>query len=191
MHCRQCAAPMDATHDHPCPLCAEEAPAFTETHTAFLYTPPLDMLIQGWKYKNKSHWTGPLAKAWLGAMPEMPSRPLAFVPVPLHWRRLLERGYNQAGLLAQTWGKILDIPVLHHHARRQRHTHKQSLLGNQDRQHNIHDAFRVRPLPYRHVAIVDDVMTSGSTARALAKALRDAGAEQVDLWVLARAQHGQ
>ncbi|MFZ5660860.1 MAG: double zinc ribbon domain-containing protein [Pseudomonadota bacterium] len=185
--CVQCAHPLAGSAAGRCGRCQRHPPAFDYTAAAFAYGAPLDIAVQQWKYAGRLAWAAPLAEGWLSAWDEPPARPEALIPVPLHWRRLLRRGFNQAGLLAQHWGRACRIPVLHHQARRRRHTPQQAQLAVTERRQNVSGAFAVKPLRVRHVAIVDDVMTTGSTAHALAAALRQAGAERVDLWVLARA----
>lgn len=121
--------------------------------------------------------------------------PTLIVPVPLHWRREWQRGYNQSALLAHHLGKRLRLPVAYGLARRKRATQSQQQLDLSDREANMRDAFTVRSpvagappeLANRRVAIVDDVVTTGATARALAQALLSAGAAEVHLWSPTRA----
>lgn len=183
--CFQCAAPLAAPGGI-CGRCQQERPPYTHTAAAFAYQAPLDRIVQDWKYRGRSVHTHALATAWLDRLDAFPPRPEVLLPVPLHWRRLLSRGFNQAGLLAAAWGKQLAIPVLHHHARRLRTTEKQASLDIRTRQRNLKDAFGMKRHSYRHVAIVDDVMTTGSTVGSFAHTVLAAGAERVDVWVLAR-----
>jgi ComF family protein len=117
-------------------------------------------------------------------------RPQALVPVPLHRRRLRQRGHDQALGLARDWGRALALPVLVNALRRERHTRPQTELDAGERRRNLEGAFRMhRPCP-PHVALVDDVLTTGSTAAAAVQALRAMGATRVDLWVVARVPEG-
>jgi ComF family protein len=113
--------------------------------------------------------------------------PQQLIPVPLHPARLRERGFNQATELARAIGKHLEIPPAWRLCRRQRNTQPQSLLSNTARRLNLRNAFSVSGTPSAHVAIVDDVMTTGHTSNELARALKQAGAEKVEVWVIARA----
>ena len=116
-------------------------------------------------------------------------RPAALVPVPLHHRRLRQRGYDQALELARPLARALDLPLLAGHLQRHRATVPQSELDAAARRRNVRGAFGVADgtaLP-RHVALVDDVMTTGATLAEAARALRRAGVSRVDLWVAARA----
>ncbi len=113
--------------------------------------------------------------------------PQCLVPVPLHRARLTTRGFNQALEIARPVAKALSIPLDFTSCSRARNTAAQTVLPAKQRARNVRGAFRVRkPLPFKHVAIVDDVITTGHTAAALARALRRTGIKQVDLWVCAR-----
>ncbi len=182
--CPICARPQ--ADNSPCGACQRQAPGFAAVYTPFAYAAPLDGAIQAWKFGGRLDWTLALAEAWLSAWQQPPALPQALVPVPLHRKRLRERGFNQAALLARCWGRAWDIPV-RLAARRQRDTAHQVGLRAEQRRHNLRDAFRIHgPLP-EQVAIVDDVFTTGTTASVLAETLRAAGCRHVDVWVLARA----
>jgi ComF family protein len=116
-------------------------------------------------------------------------RPQALVPVPLHWRRALWRGFNQSRVLADDLSKCLGgIPVADLLVRR-RATRAQSNLPAARRRGNVRGAFGLRwsPRRVRHVVLVDDVMTTGTTLDACSMVLRRVGVERVDVWVVARA----
>jgi ComF family protein len=113
--------------------------------------------------------------------------PQLILPVPLSSTRLFRRGHNQAALLARWVGSTLDLRVDYQCCRRIRNTPPQAGLRRRARLHNLSGAFDVRGnLLVRHVAILDDVMTTGSTAAALTRTLVAAGAERVDVWTAAR-----
>jgi len=115
-------------------------------------------------------------------------KPQAIVPVPLHPGRYRQRGFNQAIEIARTLSRRLDIPLDLHGCRRVRATAAQAKLSAEERRKNLRKAFSVRmPDERRHVAILDDVITTGATARELAGALRRAGVARVDVWACARA----
>jgi predicted amidophosphoribosyltransferase len=106
----------------------------------------------------------------------------------LHPQRLRERGFNQALELARPVARALDVPLAATLARRVLATTEQASLTAQERRRNVADAFRIdRDLTGQRVAVVDDVMTTGSTVGALAGALRNAGARHIQVWVCARA----
>jgi len=116
------------------------------------------------------------------------SAPEALVPVPLHRARLRERGFNQAVEIARPLAARLGIELDLNCCERVRNTAEQTRLDAAQRSRNLRDAFRVvRQVPYRHVAIVDDVLTTGSTVASLAGTLRAAGVEEIEVWSCARA----
>lgn len=114
----------------------------------------------------------------------------AIVPVPLHRRRVRERGYNQSAVLALVLGREVQLPVLTDALQRDRYTISQVRLGWQERRKNVADAFSCvdRRLAGKHVLLVDDVCTTGSTLEACSIALRAGGARSVHALTLARAQ---
>ncbi|MEK8090217.1 ComF family protein [Thermithiobacillus plumbiphilus] len=189
IRCPQCAVPHTGLANTRCARCQLDPPPFSACTAAFSYAAPLDQAIHQWKYHGRLVWTRVLAESWLETVGPLTELPEALLPVPLHWRRLASRGFNQAGLLARHWGRALDIPVLYHYAKRLRHTRQHARLGRSERLQDSETIFQVRPLPVRHVAIIDDVLTTGGTVSALARAALTAGAERVDVWVLARTLH--
>ena len=115
--------------------------------------------------------------------------PEYIIPVPLHPKRIRQRGYNQATLLAKPLSKALALPLDKFQVKRTRYTPAQSQLHKKARLKNMKNAFSCKKdLPYQHVAIVDDVMTTGSTLNTLAHCLKQNGVSRVDVWVIARTQ---
>jgi ComF family protein len=113
--------------------------------------------------------------------------PQLLIPVPLHRKRLQERGFNQAVELARPLSRQLDIPLDFSSCRRVRDTRSQSELHVRERQRNVRGAFKLSgKIEADHVALLDDVVTTGSTVTALAKVLRRTGVGRVDVWALAR-----
>ena len=170
-----------------CAACLQRPPPLDATWAAFLYAAPLDRLLPRYKFHGDLA-AGRLlaqlmAQAWSGDV-----RPQALVPVPLHQARLRRRGYDQALELARPLATALDLPLRCDLLQRVRATAAQSQLDAASRRRNLRGAFRAggRGLP-AHVALVDDVMTTGATVHAAAEALRRAGVARVDAWVCARA----
>jgi ComF family protein len=187
--CPQCAYPLaDAGTPGRCGRCQRQPPAFDATEALFHYRPPVDYLVKRLKFSGElalAPLLGGLLAARIGrrtaALPEQ------LIPVPLHPVRQRERGFNQATELARSLGRCLRIPLATQLCLRRRNTGPQSLLPLTARRLNLRDAFAVRGRCALHVAIVDDVMTTGHTANELARALRQAGAERIEVWVIARA----
>ena len=116
--------------------------------------------------------------------------PEVILPVPLHHVRQWQRGYNQADLLARQLSQWLKIPVKNDLITRTKRTPTQRGLSAKDRRKNLRNAFQLsakhRHFPYRHVALIDDVITTGSTLNETAKLLRQANVAHIQVWGLAR-----
>jgi ComF family protein len=152
----------------------------------FVYAWPLDALEARFKFSGSLPAGRVLAECWLETG-DPPILPDLLIPVPLHVSRLRARGYNQALELARPLAKRLGLPLRHDVLRRRRRTEAQTELDASTRARNVSGAFAVKRMPLqRHVAIVDDVMTTGATLAECAQVLRDAGVDRVDVWALAR-----
>lgn len=163
------------------------AAPLTEVHAACVYAAPVDRLLPRFKFHHDLAAGGLLAQLMAQAFATRP-RPDALVPVPLHRARLRQRGYDQALELARPLARALGLPVLGGALWRVRATAAQSMLDATQRRRNLEGAFAVyagMALP-QHVVLVDDVMTTGATLQAAARALRRAGVARVDAWVCAR-----
>jgi ComF family protein len=133
---------------------------------------------------------GLLAETLCDAYPFPSDRPDRLIPVPLSSRRLRWRGHNQAVLLAAPVSRRLRIPLARRAARRIRHTPVLADLAPEARADTVDRAFSVSSdMAGARVAIIDDVVTTGSTARALAAALREAGVREIHLWAVTAAEH--
>ncbi len=182
--CEICAIPLAGTGI--CGECLRRAPAFDTALAAFEYRFPLDRLIQRFKYAGDlavGRWLA-LELARRAAAAE---RPALLVAPPLTPQRLRERGFNQAVVTAKIVGAHLGIRHSPDAFSKARDTAPQPGLGRRARLANLRAAFRcdVR-LEGEHVAIVDDVLTTGATAETLARALKAAGAARVSTWAIAR-----
>ncbi len=183
--CRCCALPQPAPGI--CGTCLQHPPPLQRAHAAFLYAPPLDRLLPRYKFHGDLAAGRLLAQLMARAFAGC-ERPQALVPVPLHRSRLRRRGYDQALELARPLAATLGLPLRADLLRRVRATAAQSELDAAARRRNLRAAFRAADVPMpAHVALVDDVMTTGATLHAAARALRRAGVERVDAWVCARA----
>lgn len=186
--CERCALPLMEMQlaDGACGHCLQRAPPLRFVQASFLYGFPLDRLLPRFKF-HRDLACGRLLSQWMLPACVAAPRPHALLPVPLHATRLRERGYDQALELARPLARALDLP-LRADLVRMRATAAQSSLDAGARRRNLRGAFVVdarRPLP-EHVALVDDVMTTGATLHAAARALHRAGVARVDAWVCAR-----
>ncbi|KAF1695328.1 amidophosphoribosyltransferase [Pseudoxanthomonas koreensis] len=188
--CRRCALPLPPLPlpaDGLCGRCLRQPSPLQATHAAFAYAAPLDRLLPRYKFHHDLAAGRLLAQLMVPALAGA-DRPQALVPVPLHRRRLRERGYDQALELARPLARSLGLPLQAGLLRRLRSTLPQSELDADARHANLRGAFEARchGTPPAHVALVDDVMTTGATLHAAAQALRRAGVTRVDAWVCAR-----
>lgn len=186
--CAVCATRLPSTADSLiCGECQQRPPRYASVHPAFRYEAPIDRLIQGAKYGARFDWLDLLAARLSDHVRTRADEVDIIVPVPLHRSRLRSRGYNQALELARPVARLLRRP-LNLGIERVRPTPPQTSMPLDERRRNVHDAFAARGIfDGLRVAIVDDVMTSGATAQAVAGCLRRAGAANVEVWVVARA----
>ena len=192
-HCVLCALPLPAVTlavGRLCGNCQRKPPSFHSALAPWLYTEHLAHLIKRWKFSRDTRLTKVLARLWLAGGKELVI-PDLIVPVPLHWRRLCRRGFNQSDLLARELRLqcplLQQVPIVTRRVRRRRATAAQSGMDASARTRNLRGAFTVNlACDKLRVAIVDDVLTTGATAAALATALNNAGASRVDVWCIAR-----
>ncbi|WMP18802.1 ComF family protein [Thiothrix lacustris] len=156
--------------------------------SAFVYQAPISNLLLGIKFGKNLRELATLGELTAtGILPQLEKVPDAILPVPLHNARLHKRGFNQALELARPLAKQLGIPLLTRTITRNKATLPQTELNAKQRQHNLQQAFQLNiPTPYRHIAIFDDVITTGATARELAALLLANGVEHVEIWSCAR-----
>lgn len=182
-----------------CGLCLSQGSAFQHCITGVDYVPPWDRLITAFKFRQQVELADALSRvvqrAVLAARRPDTEPPALLLPVPVSRERLRERGYNQAWELARRLGRRLCFDSHPDVLQRSRDTAHQIGMTRREREHNLRDAFWVEPaqracLQGRHVALIDDVLTTGATAHAAALALTRAGAASVDVWVVARTPLG-
>jgi ComF family protein len=159
-------------------------------YSAFYYQLPLRRSFVNLKFAKQLANSGTLSPLIMhGLLRQIPALPQAILPVPLHHKRLQQRGFNQALELVKPMAKTLNIPLLSTAVVRQKYTQAQSALDYAQRQTNVTDAFALaQHLPYQHIAIFDDVITTGATVAALAELLTRSGVKQVEIWSFARTQ---
>ena len=186
--CLGCALPLQSDIVKLCGTCQRNPPPFDSVHAVFQYDFPVNKLISRLKFRGKlthARLLGQLMAQSLAAAVLQP--PDGIIPVPLHAQRISQRGFNQAAELARYLSQALAIPLEINAVARVRQTAPQTGLSERVRRKNVRGAFQVRAdMSDRHVAIVDDVVTTGSTVSELALSLRRSGAARVDVWALAR-----
>lgn len=186
--CSRCARP--TTRISQCGHCLRHPPAYDRVVAGFSYAEPVAQLVSQLKFRGRiqlARLFGELLAERL-AFEFEGSRVQALLPVPLHHRRLGQRGFNQALEIARPIARARELPILTHCIQRQRDTRPQSDQPRESRRRNVRGAFALKQLPeVEAVAIVDDVMTSGHTVNEIAALLRQAGISWIEIWCLARA----
>ena len=168
-----------------------DPPAYQRARAAVRYDDVAAKLVHAFKYGDRLD-LAPLMGRWMTrAGTELLADADAIVPVPLHWRRLWTRRFNQSAALAATISNLSGVPVAHAPLRRVKATQQQVGLSRKDRASNVQGAFRVDPARKAEVAgrrliVIDDVLTSGATVDACARTLLRGGAARVDVLVFAR-----
>lgn len=171
-----------------CGPCLTEPPAYDRVISTFAYAEPIKQLIAHFKYQRQLAVGAMLAELLSADVLSSPRQIEAILPVPLHPSRLRQRGFNQALELARPLARALRLPLLRSSIHRQKNTLEQSSLSSTQRRTNLNKAFVLeKEIPYRSIAIVDDVMTTGSTVEELSSLLKQNGVEYVEVWCVARA----
>ena len=192
--CEHCAEPLPRELSQPalCGACLKQPPVFDACVVPFLYGFPVDRMIQGLKYRGDLVYGRILGQLLARHLSRRRTRPELVVPVPLGRTRYRERGFNQARELALPVCKALELTLRSDLLMRHRETREQAALDRNERLTNTQHAFALTaPLSARHVAIVDDVVTTGSTVNEISKVLRAAGVEWIEVWAVARAQRNK
>ncbi len=174
------------TSDSICPSCRFQPPRWDNMIAPLIYSDNTRKIIQDLKFNDQLHHANALLTH---IYPFFRGHPVdILLPVPLHQSRLLDRGYNQAEEIATILSGLLDIPVDRNSLKRIRATESQSGLSLNKRQQNILKAFQYTAVQaYQSVAIIDDIVTTGSTVSEICKVLKRAGISHIEIWSLSRA----
>lgn len=182
-----CAMPIWGTTTQ-CVSCQQQPPHFQQAFCGYRYHYPLNKLINHYKHHRQMTVEACLKELWLAHISRITTAPEVLVPVPLHWRRRAWRGFNQAHRLTKFASQHTHIPIASL-LRKSVPTKAQQKRSKQHRHQALQGVFQYLPntATYSHVALVDDVLTTGSTANEAAKTLLMHGVQRVDVWALARA----
>jgi ComF family protein len=193
-HCMVCGLPLltEGGIDHCCGGCIEEPPPFAAARAAVLFEGPVRELVHRFKYGKKVQHSRPLALLVARNLGEfvMANAADLIIPVPLHVKRLRQRGFNQAILLGKILSRMWRLPLSRNNLTRTRWTEPQINLTAAERRQNVRGAFAVKDpaaVEGRRIILVDDVYTTGSTVAECARTLKKAGAEAVFVVTVARA----
>lgn len=192
--CSVCGLPTTCNTVEVCPQCSQQPPPFDLCLSAYLYEFPVNRIVQSIKYNGRLELIRPITKHLTDIIQDYYSDspwPEAIIPVPLHKRRLCQRGYDQALLIAReiyiqlqkTWQISLDT----HSLKRTVATQPQQRLDASARRKNLRNAFSMdNRAGYTHIALVDDVVTTGETVSEISRLLKKHQVERIDVWSLAR-----
>ncbi|MFY1665444.1 ComF family protein [Pseudomonas sp. Pseu.R1] len=190
--CERCALPLPIS-GLTCAQCTRQPPAFDKVIVPWLYDFPVDALVTRFKHQGKWPFGRLLAELLSQTLQhrfdEGFERPDALIPVPLANKRLRQRGYNQAAMIANWLASALKLPVNEQLIKRTKDTPAQQGLNAKARKRNLREAFVLMAPEHvigKHIALIDDVLTTGSTADTIARLLIRAGASRVDVYCLAR-----
>lgn len=184
--CQYCAHPLNDTTFLVCGQCCQHKPILDFAWAPYRFEEPIRTLLHAFKYHEALYLSSFLANLILRKLPAKALETECLIPVPLHPKRLRQRGFNQAVEIAKQLSKKTTLPIDIRHCEKIRHTLPQAHLPAVERQRNLKGAFRVSSLPFQHVTIVDDLLTTGSTINELATVLKRQGVKRVDAWCCAK-----
>lgn len=190
--CKGCALPLPSESESDlCGQCIGQSTYVDYAISLFHYASPIDYLISQMKFQQQlsvAAVLGDLLKTHINEIKLEHGLPDALLPVPLHRKRIIKRGFNQSLEIIKPLSKSNDIPVLLDVIARSKETKAQTNLSKLERKKNVAGSFSLSVKPqFDHVVIVDDVVTTGATTNELAKLLKKSGVEKVGVWSLARA----
>jgi ComF family protein len=170
-----------------CGHCCKKKPAIDQAIAACRFEEPLRSLLHDFKYHEGLYLSSFLANLIVNALPPSLDKTQCLIPVPMHPKRLRQRGFNQAAELAKQLSRMLSIPYSLYDCIKTLNTLPQASLNAEQRRKNLTHAFDSAPIPYEHVTLIDDLVTTGSTVNEIARVLKKNGVTRVDVWCCARA----
>ena len=176
------------TESSTCGRCLQTTPYFDRITTLYRYDGIAQFLIQSLKFQSKHSCARTMGTLMARHFNKLGKQPDALIAVPLHPKRLRERGFNQSTYIARYIHKELNIPLIHQALKRVVNTTSQATLKAAERRKNLNNAFYYEATgKIKSVAIIDDVVTTGATANEIAKTLKQQGVQRVEIWAFARA----
>lgn len=189
--CRRCGAFLaDHVQHNVCGNCINKNLPYQKTFVLFQYCSPIDQMLLDLKFRQKLFFVKSLSKLLAAGIAKFyveNELPELIIPIPLYVNRLRERGFNQALELVRATSLQLKIPLDFTSCLRKKNTAAQTSLKESERKRNLHQAFSLtKPILAKHIAVFDDVITTGSTMREFCKMLAKNGIEKIDVWCLAK-----
>ncbi len=195
--CDICGYPFEYQMDHHtiCGACIQQPPPYSRARAVFRYNHVSKQLVTSLKYHDKTHIVPYVAEWMVRAGQDILDEADYIIPVPLHRRRLWARRYNQAALLSKHVSRKTTVPVFYNALQRMRYTPPQAGLNYKQRMKNVQGAFQVEAkcrfrIKNKRIILIDDVLTTGATVKACARALLKAGAQRVDVLTLGQTIKG-
>lgn len=183
--CTTCAMPLPDPHFLRCGQCIIQKPSIDLVMTHYRFQEPLRMILHQFKYHEGFYLTSLITQLMIEALP-IGYQTECIIPVPMHLKRLQQRGFNHALHLAKPLARYLKVPLEHRICKKIIHTPSQAGLKAHTRKHNLRHAYSIKKTNYQHVTLIDDLITTGNTANEIAKELKKAGVKRVDLWCCAK-----
>lgn len=186
--CKKCSKPVEQEEQEYCTDCSQRVYHFVQGYSLWVYDDIMKQSIAAFKYRNKREYANYYLTELLAHYGMQVKRlaPDAIVPIPIHWSKHMERGYNQADILAKGIGRALDIPVLSHLLIRDKRTLPQKKLTDKERLQNLREAFHYNKVVekkskchLRRILLIDDIYTTGSTIEACSHMLINQGIEEI------------
>jgi len=184
--CKVCALPLPSDQDNLiCGQCQKKPPTFTQAQALFHYQFPINQIISGIKFNRNTQFISHMAQLMTDHL-TIHQQVDCLIPIPMHKYSLIKRGFNQAALLCDRISQYSGIPSDHKSLIKIKNTPQQHSLPRRERLKNQKGVFKCKPITYKRILLIDDVMTTGATFEAASLALINAGAEQVYGLALAR-----
>lgn len=184
--CYHCALPLPNQSFLVCGHCCKSKPYLDQVIAPYHFKEPLRSLLHEFKYSEGLYLSSFLANIITQLLNKEVLMTECLIPVPLHTKRLRNRGFNQAAELTKQLSRSLKLPYHLTICSKKINTPPQASLAAAQRRKNLSHAFKSKPIPYQHVTLIDDLLTTGSTLNELAKVLKNQGVQRVDAWCCAR-----
>ena len=185
--CYHCARPLPESDFLVCGHCCIKKPHYDQVIAATRFEEPIRSLLHEFKYHEGLYLSAFFSRLIVNAISPESLKTQCLIPVPMHSKRLRLRGFNHAAELVKQLGATLGLPYELSHCKKTINTVPQASLDAKHRQQNLRNVFSVKPLPYQHITLVDDLITTGSTANEIAKTFKKQGVKRVDVWCCSRA----
>jgi len=181
--CMSCAEPSTQTF---CGSCRHQGSILHRMYVFYPYEQPLKQLIGQFKFNQSLDLNHYLAQLMLKYLPIEALHTQCLIPIPMHPKKLRQRGFHQTILLAKQLSKLTGIPYRTRLCKKIINTAAQSSLDREQRKHNLSQAFSCQPVDYQHITLIDDVTTTGSTINTVASLFQQQGVSKIDAWILCK-----